>query len=129
LLENAGAKYFDTFGEECMQEADVHSVASCDVCEINPILVDMTEELRILLDAITVVGSKGEVKIVQWIRGSSLQWMIRQHCLMVTSKGEVRFGGKIYQAVSCDGFYRELKFIIKKSARALCYSRSAACPY
>ena len=52
----------------------MHSVTCCDVCKINPQLVDTTEELRILVDAITVVGSKGEVKIVQWIRGSSLQW-------------------------------------------------------
>jgi len=38
----------DAFGEECIQNADVHSVACCDVCKINPQLVDMTEELRIL---------------------------------------------------------------------------------
>ena len=58
--------FLDAFGEECIQDIDVHSIACCDVCS-NPQLVDMTEELRILFDAITVVGSKGEVKIVQWI--------------------------------------------------------------
>ena len=66
--------FLDSFGEECMQHADVYSVACCDVCKSSPQLVDTTEELRILVDAITVVGSKGEVKIVQWIRDSSLQW-------------------------------------------------------
>ena len=64
----------DAFEEECVQNSDMHSVACCDVCKINLQLVDMTEELRILVDAITAVGSKGEAKIVQWIRGSSLQW-------------------------------------------------------
>ena len=58
--------FLDAFGEKCIQDIDVHSIACCDVCS-NPQLVDMTEELRILFDAITVVGSKGEVKIVQWI--------------------------------------------------------------
>ena len=70
--------FLDVFGEECnnqcIQDADVHSVACYDVCKMNPQLVDITEELRILFDAINVVGSKGEVKIVQWIHGSSLQW-------------------------------------------------------
>ena len=66
--------FLDVFGEECIQDSDVHSVTCCDVCKINPQLVDMTEELWILVDAITVVDSKGEVKILQWIRGSSLQW-------------------------------------------------------
>ena len=39
-------------------DADVHSVACCDVCKINPQLA--SKELRILVDAITVAGSKGE---------------------------------------------------------------------
>ena len=65
--------FLDAFGEECIQDSNMHSVSCCDVCKINPQLADMTEELRLLVDAITVVGSKGEVKIVQWIHGS-LQW-------------------------------------------------------
>ena len=72
--------FLDAFGEECIQDADVHSVACCDVCKMNPQLVDMTEELRILVDALNVVGSKGEVKIVQWVRSSSLEWTSEQWC-------------------------------------------------
>ena len=58
----------------------------------------MTEELRILVDAITAVGglgSKGEAKIVQWIRGSSLQWT-SEYDETTLSYGlkEVRCGGK-----------------------------------
>ena len=49
-------------------------IACCDICKMNPQLVDITDELRILVDTITVVGSKGEVKIIHWIHGSSLQW-------------------------------------------------------
>ena len=37
----------------------------CDVCAL---------ELSILHNAIEVIGQKGEVKLAQWIRGSSLAW-------------------------------------------------------
>ena len=28
--------FLDAFGEECIQDADVHSVTCCDVCNMNP---------------------------------------------------------------------------------------------
>lgn len=50
----------------------------CDVCrsrqESGTIEVDCTSELVILYDAIDILGARGEVKLTQWIRGSSLSW-------------------------------------------------------
>lgn len=111
--------FLDAFGEECIQD-DVHSVACCDVCKINPQLVDMTEKLRILVDAITVVGSKGEVKIVQWIRGSSLQWT-SEYDKTTLSYGNFKGRSEIWwrkfiRQCHVTGFIeKELKSIIKKS--------------
>ena len=47
--------FLDAFGEECIQDADVHYVTCFDVCKMNPQLVDITEEPRILFDTINVV--------------------------------------------------------------------------
>ena len=50
----------------------------CDVCELTAESTeadhDLTEELEILYDAVQTLGSKGELKITQWIRGSGLAW-------------------------------------------------------
>ena len=50
----------------------------CNVCrnmlQKETIQVDCTEELKVLYDAIDVLGVRGEVKLAQWIRGSSLAW-------------------------------------------------------
>ena len=114
--------FLDAFGEERIQDVDVHSVACCDVCKMNPQLVDMTEELRILVDAINynVVGSKSEVKIVQWIRGSSLQWTSEYN---KTTHSYGNFKGrsdiwwqKFIRQCHVMGFIeKELKLMIKKS--------------
>ena len=32
------------------------------------------EELKILVDALWQIGIKGEVKVAEWIRGSSVAW-------------------------------------------------------
>ena len=37
-------------------------------------MVDCKEEFRILDDALKQVGSKGEVKISEWVRGSKVSW-------------------------------------------------------
>ena len=51
----------------------------CDVCELTAESTeadhDLTEELRILYDAVQTLGSKGELKITQWIKGSGLAWI------------------------------------------------------
>ena len=36
--------------------------------------IDFTEELKTLYNAIEVLGSRGVVKIAQWVRGSTLSW-------------------------------------------------------
>lgn len=48
----------------------------CDVCSSaeNHPLVSFNEELKILDDAMQQVGIKGEVKLAEWIRGSSAAW-------------------------------------------------------
>ena len=50
----------------------------CDVCEQRTTfqmdMVDCKEELKILDDALKQVGSKGEVKISEWVRGSKVSW-------------------------------------------------------
>lgn len=38
---------------------------------------ECTEELKVLVSAIDEIGSKGEVKLVQWIRGSHVAWTER----------------------------------------------------
>ena len=103
----------------------MHSVTCYDVCKMNAQLEDMTEELRILVDEITAVGSKCEVKIVQWTCGFSLQRtseiinMIRQFSLMVFSKEQVRFGKLIRQS-HVNGFIeKELESIIKRVGNIL----------
>lgn len=35
---------------------------------------DFKEELKVLINALETVGSKGEVKVAEWIRGSALSW-------------------------------------------------------
>lgn len=35
---------------------------------------DCNAELCTLINAVDTVGEKGELKVVQWIRGSSLAW-------------------------------------------------------
>ena len=46
----------------------------CDVCLQTKPIEDFKEELKILLDALNQVGCKGELKIAEWIRGSSISW-------------------------------------------------------
>ena len=61
-----------SFGEDAAENNDGDNC--CDVCKMEIRLQDMTEELSIVADAITTIGAKGEVKIAQWIRGSSVAW-------------------------------------------------------
>ena len=112
--------FLDAFEEEYMQDVDVKPVACCDVCKMNLPLVNLKEELRTLVDAITVVGSKGEVKIVQWIRGSSLQWT-SEYDKTVLSYGNYKGRSEIWwrkfirQCHVIGYVEKELRSIIKKS--------------
>ena len=50
----------------------------CDVCErkteCDLDITDLTEELKILINAIDTLRQKGQKKISEWIRGTSLVW-------------------------------------------------------
>ena len=46
----------------------------CDVCLQTKPVEDFKEEFIILLDALNQIGCKGELKITEWIRGSSISW-------------------------------------------------------
>ena len=64
----------ELFGESCDPASD--SVC-CDVCssaDTSIPLVPFNEEVKILDDAMQQVGTKGEVKLAEWIRGSSATW-------------------------------------------------------
>ena len=84
----------NAFKEECLENDNTDC---CDVCKMDVQLVKMAEELKILVDAINALGCKGELKIVQWIHGSSLKWTEeydKRNFPMVISKVNLRFGGE-----------------------------------
>ncbi|MDD9816535.1 MAG: RecQ family ATP-dependent DNA helicase [Gammaproteobacteria bacterium] len=66
----------ELFSEEAISKEDGENC--CDVCmhkgKEEGTHVDCHSELAILVDAIDTIGDKGEVKLAQWIRGTSLQW-------------------------------------------------------
>ena len=59
----------EVFGEMGSSAVEVTSDSCCDVCSNiqEKSDVDLTEELKTLYNAMEVIGSKDEVKIVQWI--------------------------------------------------------------
>ena len=67
----------DAFGEEDTPAEFTSTVRiCCDVCENWAAYqtVDYKEEFKILDDAVKQVGSKREVKIPEWVRGSKVSW-------------------------------------------------------
>lgn len=65
----------DLFGEENdASPTHVNPQRCCDVCGHEYDNQDCTEELKILYSAIETIGMKGELKLSQWVRGSSLAW-------------------------------------------------------
>ena len=60
------------FGEEDTKPTSLGDC--CDVCKNNTNVSDHKPELKVLIDALDVVGCKGEVKIAEWIRGSNIPW-------------------------------------------------------
>ena len=84
---------------------------------------DMAEELKIDADAITNIGAKGEVKIAQWIRGSSVAWTSsynKKSMLYGNSKGrsEMWWRKFIRQCHVAGYIDKQLKSIIKKSGHS-----------
>ena len=107
----------DAFGEECVNTANADC---CDVCKMDFQLVDMTEELKVVVNAISVLGCKGELKTVQWIRGSSLQWTEEYEKKSFSygnfkGKSEIWWRKFIRQCHVTGYVQKELKCMIKKS--------------
>ena len=107
----------NAFKEECLENDNTDC---CDVCKMDVQLVEMTEELKILVDAINAVGCKDELKIVQWIRGSSLKWTEeydKRNFSYGNFKGkpEIWWRKFIRQCHVTGYVQKELKCIIKKS--------------
>ena len=44
------------------------------MCRNQQTMQPFNEELKILVDALRQIGQKGELKVVEWIRGSSVSW-------------------------------------------------------
>ena len=63
----------ELFGETGLP---THETSCCDVCISNNgrAKQPFNEELKILVDALKQIGKKGEVKVVEWIRGSLVEW-------------------------------------------------------
>ena len=63
----------DMFGE-----TDTPCAASGDCCDVcigsESGSIELAEELKILNDALEQIGSKGELKVSEWIRGSKIPW-------------------------------------------------------
>ena len=62
--------FLDLFGEGYSTE----NSHCCDVCDTEVTMNDCNAELCTLINAVHTVGEKGELKVVQWIRGSLLAW-------------------------------------------------------
>ena len=64
----------ELFGESHSQSSE-STHTCCDVCTKNQqIMQPFNEELKILVDALRQIGQKGELKVAEWIRGSSVSW-------------------------------------------------------
>jgi len=111
------------FGEEsCFTECS--DGMTCDVCEMNASnsgeeLLEVTTELKTLVNAIDVLGVKGELKISQWIRGSNAAWTQEYNKLALSYgnfKGHSEAWWRLFIKICYSlGFvHRELKSLIKK---------------
>ena len=67
-----------------------HETSCCDVCISNNgrAKQPFNEELKILVDALKQIGRKGEVKVVEWICGSLVEWInaYNNHSLMAITR-------------------------------------------
>lgn len=62
------------FGEEDTEPTSLGDC--CDICKTQTNVSDHKQELKVLIDARDVLGSKGEVKVSEWIIlcGSNISW-------------------------------------------------------
>ena len=109
----------DLFGEE--NTTPTATGICCDVCKRgNLTKCDFKEELRILIDALSNIGCKGEVKIAEWIRGSNVSWTnaCNKNCLSYGNhkgKGMAFWRTFIKQCHVLSLVQLELKSMIKDS--------------
>ena len=65
----------ELFGESHSPSFENTHSSCCDVCTVSQqTMQPFNEELKILVDALRQIGQKGELKVVEWIRGSSSSW-------------------------------------------------------
>ena len=95
--------FLDSFGEGYSKYYLRIVMHCCDVCDTEVTMHDCNAELCTLINAVDTVGEKGELKVVQWIRGSSLRGqinMIRMSFHMANHTITVRNGGvRLYVSV------------------------------
>ena len=123
----------DLFGEDASSLASTHE-SCCDVCsqskEVS--VTDRVKELEVLIDAIDV-GDKGEVKLAQWIRGSSQEWTIQYnkdcHSFSNSMGHSEAWWRTFMRQCYVEGVVeKELKSIIKKSGIIASKEYSMCCP-
>jgi superfamily II DNA helicase RecQ len=110
--------FLNQFGEG--KEVNNDDNTCCDVCSNQHSIsrIDRKEELSIAIDAIDTIGTKGEVKIVQWIRGSTLQWT-SNYDKAASSYGNSMGHSELWwrrflrQSAASGALERELKSLIK----------------
>ena len=108
------------FGED--KDVNNDDTTCYDVCSSQQSisLIDRKEELSIVIDAIDTIGTKGEVKIAQWIRGSTLQWT-SDYNKAASSYGNSMGHSELWwrrflrQSAASGALERELKSLIKKN--------------
>ena len=67
--------HLELFGESDPQSLNFEN-SCCDVCSLNQqqTMQSFNEEIKILGDALHQIGQKGELKVAEWIRGSTVSW-------------------------------------------------------
>ena len=86
--------FLKQFGEDKKVNGDDNNC--CDVCS-NQHSISRTDRKEELSIAIDTIGTKGELKIAQWIRGSTLQWTsitTKQHYLVAIQWCTLNCGGR-----------------------------------
>lgn len=111
--------FLQQFGEE--KEVNVNDC--CDVCtsQHSITLVDRRKELNVIIDAIDTIGMKGELKLAQWIRGSTLQWTAGYNKAAPSygnsmAHSELWWRRVLRQLAASGALDRQLKSLIKKNS-------------
>ena len=87
---------FICIGEEDTKPTSVGDC--CDVCKTHTNISDHKQKLKVLIDALDVIGSKGEVKVSELICGSNtcISWTdstMKKQCHMVIIAENILISG------------------------------------